>query len=118
MVLSHFHEGGNLILNKVKVNKKVQTYHIYIMSNKKNGTIYIFGMSGKIKERIYQHKNKYSKGFVNKYNLNRLVYYEKFELPNIAIKREKQIKKWNREWKINLINDFNPDWNDLSHFFD
>ncbi len=87
------------------------------MSNKKNGTIYI-GMTGNIKERIYQYKNKYSKGFANKYSLDKLAYYEKFELPNEAIKREKQIKKWNREWKINLINDFNPDWKDLSYFFD
>lgn len=67
---------------------------------------------------MQQHKRKYSKGFANKYNLNKLVYYEKFEFPNQAIKREKQIKKWNRDWKINLINDFNPDWNDLSTFFD
>jgi len=98
------------------MNKDNHSYHVYIMSNKKNGTIYI-GMSGNIKERIHQHKNKYSKGFVNKYNLNLLVYYEKFDLPNEAIKREKQLKKWNRLWKINLINDFNPDWDDLSNRF-
>ena len=48
--------------------------------------------------------------------MNKLVYYEKFEYPMEGIKREKQIKKWNREWKINLINDFNPNWDDLSHF--
>ncbi|AXP81685.1 GIY-YIG nuclease superfamily protein [Mariniflexile rhizosphaerae] len=91
-------------------------YYIYIMTNKKNGVIYI-GMSGNINQRINQHKKKYSKGFTNKYNLDILVYYEKFDSPNEAIKREKQIKKWNRSWKINLINDFNPDWNDLSYFF-
>ena len=85
------------------------------MTNKYNNVIYV-GFSGKINERIQQHKKKYSKGFTNKYNLNKLVYYEKFEYPMEAIKREKQIKKWNREWKINLINDFNPDWEDLSHF--
>ena len=93
------------------------TYYIYIMSNKKEGIIYI-GFSGNLKQRLLQHKNKYSKGFVNKYNLGKLVYYEKFETPNEAIKREKQIKKWNRAWKINLINDSNPDWNDLSSFFE
>lgn len=91
-------------------------YYIYIMTNKKNGVIYI-GMSGNINQRINQHKKKYSKGFTNKYNLDILVYYEKFDSPNEAIKREEQIKKWNRSWKINLINDFNPDWNDLSYFF-
>tara|TARA_R110002049_G_scaffold2108_5_gene15256 strand:- start:1470 stop:1745 length:276 start_codon:yes stop_codon:yes gene_type:complete len=87
------------------------------MSNKKEGVIYI-GFSGNFKQRLIQHKKKYSKGFVNKYNLNKLVYYEQFETPLEAIKREKQIKKWNRAWKINLINDFNPDWNDLSYFFE
>ena len=92
-------------------------YYVYILSDKKEGIIYI-GFSGNIKQRILQHKKGYSKGFVNKYNLNKLVYYEKFETPDDAIKREKQIKKWNREWKINLINDFNPNWNDLSYFFE
>ena len=92
-------------------------YYVYIMTNKNDNVLYI-GISGNLKQRMYQHKNKYSKGFVNKYNLNKLVYYEIFEFPNDAIKREKQIKKWNREWKINLINDLNPDWNDLSHFFE
>ncbi|MBO3097542.1 GIY-YIG nuclease family protein [Gelidibacter sp. DF109] len=85
------------------------------MTNKNHTVIYV-GFSGQVYERIHQHKKKYSKGFANKYNLNKLVYYEKFESPNEAIKREKQIKKWNREWKINLINDFNPNWDDLSHF--
>jgi len=92
-------------------------YCVYIMTNKNNNVIYV-GMSGKLKERIYQHKNKNSKGFTNRYNLNKLVYYEIFDFPNETIKREKQIKKWNREWKINLINDLNPDWNDLSYFFE
>lgn len=91
-------------------------YYVYIMTNKNNTVIYI-GMSGNLKQRIYQHKNKYSKGFANKYNINKLVYYETFDYPNEAIKREKQIKKWNRAWKISLINDLNPDWNDLSYFF-
>jgi putative endonuclease len=86
------------------------------MSNLNNSVIYI-GMTGNIKTRIVQHKKKYSKGFVNKYNLTKIVYFEKFESANEAIKREKQIKKWNREWKNNLIKDLNPDWNDLSSLF-
>ncbi|WP_337992825.1 GIY-YIG nuclease family protein [Flavivirga sp. 57AJ16] len=81
-----------------------------------NHFIIYIGMSGNLKNRIYQHRNKYSKGFTSKYGLDKLVYYEKFKLPSDAIKREKQIKKWHRDWKINLINDFNPDWNDLSFF--
>ncbi|RXJ49461.1 GIY-YIG nuclease family protein [Gelidibacter gilvus] len=92
-----------------------KNFFVYIMINKNNSVIYV-GFSGQVYERVQQHKKKYSKGFANKYNLNKLVYYEKFEYPNEAIKREKQIKKWNREWKINLINDFNPSWDDLSHF--
>lgn len=94
-----------------------EAYYIYIMTNRTNTTLYI-GMSGNIKERIIQHKKKYSKGFANKYNLIKLVYFEKFELPKEAIKREKQIKKWNREWKINLITDLNPDFNDLFYLFE
>ncbi|MGV8814372.1 MAG: GIY-YIG nuclease family protein [Gelidibacter sp.] len=92
-----------------------KTFFVYIMTNTYNTVIYV-GFSGQINERIHQHKKKYSKGFANKYNLNKIVYYEKFEYAMEAIKREKQIKKWNREWKINLIKDFNPNWDDLSHF--
>jgi len=89
---------------------------MYIISNKKNGVLYI-GMTNNLKKRMYQHKNKSLKGFSSRYNLDTLVYYEKFSFPNPAIKREKQIKKWNRDWKTNLINDLNPDWNDLTFMF-
>lgn len=81
-------------------------------------TVLYIGFSGNIKQRIEQNKNKYSKGFAIKHNLNKVVYYEKFEFPGQAINREKQLKKWNRDWKNNLINDFNPDWIDVSSFFD
>ncbi|GAL66211.1 GIY-YIG nuclease family protein [Jejuia pallidilutea] len=93
-----------------------ETYYIYIITNKKDGILYI-GMTGNIKQRITQYKKKHTRGFANKYGLDILIYYEKFKSATEAIKREKQIKKWNRQWKINLINDLNPDWNDLSHFF-
>jgi putative endonuclease len=88
-------------------------YHVYIITNRKNGTLYI-GITGNLKQRLYQHRNRNLKSFSNRYRLNKLVYYEKFEYPSLAIKREKQLKKWNRLWKINLINDFNPDWEDLT----
>ncbi|HEY9184525.1 MAG TPA: GIY-YIG nuclease family protein, partial [Salegentibacter sp.] len=68
-------------------------------------------------QRLYQHKNQSLKSFSSRYRLNKLVYYEEFEYPSLAIKREKQLKKWNRLWKINLINDFNPDWEDLTERF-
>ncbi len=92
-------------------------FYVYIITNKKLGTIYI-GYSSDMKVRMYRHKNKVGSTFAAKYNLTKLVYYEKFKFPNVAIRREKQLKKWKRQWKINLINDFNPDWKDLSYFFD
>ena len=91
-------------------------FYVYIITNKKDGVLYI-GMTRNIKSRMYQHRNKSLTGFSSKYNLTNLVYYEKFHFPNPAIKREKQLKKWNRQWKINLINDLNPDWNDLTWMF-
>ncbi|HEY9184950.1 MAG TPA: GIY-YIG nuclease family protein, partial [Salegentibacter sp.] len=69
-------------------------YHIYIITNHKNGTLYI-GMTGDLKQRLYQHKNQSLKSFSSRYRLNKLVYYEEFEYPSLAIKREKQLKKWN-----------------------
>ena len=88
-------------------------YHVYIITNRKNGILYI-GITGNLKQRLYQHRNRNLKSFSSRYRLDKLVYYEKFEYPSLAIKREKQLKKWNRLWKINLINDFNPDWEDLT----
>ncbi len=100
----HFREGGNLKeFENLNMKYPEGTYfYIYIITNKKNGVLYI-GMTGDVKNRMYQHKNKSSKGFSSRYNLNILVYYEKFHFPNPAIRREKQIKKWNRQWKINLM---------------
>ncbi|RDY58153.1 GIY-YIG nuclease family protein [Flagellimonas nanhaiensis] len=92
-------------------------FYVYIISNKKMGTIYI-GYTNDLKKRMYRHKRGAGSKFASKYNLNLLVYYEKFKFPMPAIKREKQLKKWNRNWKINLINDFNPNWEDLTYFFD
>lgn len=78
----------------------------------KNGTLYI-GVTNNLIKRVYEHKNKLIDGFTKKYNVGRLVYYE--ETVNIisAITREKQVKKWKRQWKINLIEENNPNWNDL-----
>ncbi len=64
--------------------------------------------------RLQQHQSKQNKGFTKKYNVHRLVYFEKTTYVNNTIKREKQIKHWNRQWKENLINDMNPDWENLS----
>lgn len=80
--------------------------------NKKEGRLYI-GVTKDLKRRIWEHKKKEIKGFTEKYNLTQLVYYEIFDQPEFAIQREKQLKNCHRQWKLNLINEFNPDWSDL-----
>ena len=88
--------------------------YVYIISNHKGGTLYI-GVTGDLINRINQHKNKTFEGFSSKYGLNKLVYYEVYEDIRSAISREKTLKKWNRIWKIRLIEESNPNWNDLSN---
>ena len=85
---------------------------IYIITNKPNGTLYI-GVTSNLVKRIYEHKNKFVDGFSRKYNLDKLVFYEVIDEMEVAIKREKQLKNWHREWKIELIQKMNPEWNDL-----
>ncbi len=87
-------------------------YYIYILASKKNGTLYI-GVTSNLQKRVWEHKQKLIKGFTEKYNVHMLVYYEQFEDIEQAITREKQLKKWNRHWKIKLINTMNPGWDDL-----
>ncbi|MCL2440030.1 MAG: GIY-YIG nuclease family protein [Alphaproteobacteria bacterium] len=86
--------------------------YVYILANKKNGTIYI-GVSSDLIKRIYEHKNKSHKGFSAKYDICKLVYYEVFDDIELAIAREKQLKNWRREWKLELIEKTNPEWRDL-----
>ena len=82
------------------------------MANKKNGTLYI-GVTSDLIQRVWQHKNKLVEGFSEKYGTNRLVYFEQHQEIIEAISREKQIKKWRRQWKIELIESKNPQWDDL-----
>jgi putative endonuclease len=90
----------------------MQSY-VYIITNKKNGTLYI-GVTSDLIKRVYEHKNKVIlTSFSAKYNLDKLVYYEVSENIESAILREKQMKKWNRAWKIQLIDQDNPSWKDL-----
>ncbi len=86
--------------------------YVYVMTNKKFGTLYI-GVTSDLIKRIWEHKEKNTEGFTKKYNLNRLVYYEIHENIESAIYREKQMKEWNRNWKLRQIIDFNPEWKDL-----
>ena len=88
------------------------TYYVYILSSKKYGTLYI-GVTNNLIRRTYEHRNDLIEGFTSKYSVHRLVYYEETNSINEAIMREKQLKKWNRKWKINLIEKANPDWLDL-----
>ena len=88
-------------------------YFVYILTNKSSKVLYI-GVTNNLECRMYEHKNKLVKGFTEKYNLTKLVYYEVTSDIISAIKREKQLKNWHRDWKIKLINDFNPEWKDLS----
>jgi len=85
---------------------------IYILANKSRGTLYI-GVTSDLTARIWQHKNDLVAGFTEKYQVHMLVYYEMHETMLDAIQREKQLKKWNREWKIRLIEEFNATWTDL-----
>ncbi len=82
------------------------------MANKSK-TIYI-GVTNDLQRRVYEHKNKLIDGFKKKYNVSKLVYYEVFTSIEDAIKREKQLKNWHRQWKINLIESSNKEWKDLS----
>lgn len=88
-------------------------YYIYILTNKSNKVVYI-GVTNNLVRRIFEHKNKLIEGFTKKYNLTKLVYYEVTNDVESAIKREKQLKNWHRDWKMNLITYFNPEWKDLS----
>jgi len=85
---------------------------IYILASKYRGTLYI-GVTSNIIRRIFEHKNHLVEGFTNTYNVNRLVYFEVFSSIEEAIEREKQLKHWNRDWKIKLIERSNPYWKDL-----
>lgn len=83
-----------------------------MMSNKQDGVLYI-GVTSDIVKRVYEHKNSFVDGFTKQYNLKNLVYYEVYDEIEEAIKREKQLKNWHREWKIELVNKQNPKWEDL-----
>jgi putative endonuclease len=87
---------------------------VYILASKRNGTLYI-GVTSNLAERIWQHKNGFIEGFTKEHKIHLLVYYEFHDNMLTAIAREKQMKKWNRAWKLNLIEEQNPDWRDLSN---
>ncbi|HID69710.1 MAG TPA: GIY-YIG nuclease family protein [Desulfobacterales bacterium] len=91
----------------------IKQFYVYILASKRNGTLYI-GMTSNLPQRIWQHKNNQIEGFSKKYDVKKLVYFELHDAAENAITREKQLKKWNRAWKLKLIEeDNNPHWKDL-----
>jgi putative endonuclease len=87
-------------------------YYVYILASRKHGTLYI-GVTSNLLGRTYQHKTGAAKGFTSRYHIHLLVWFECYEDPLTAIAREKELKKWRRDWKINLIERTNPEWVDL-----
>jgi len=90
----------------------MKEFYVYILASKRNGTLYI-GVSSGLIRRVYIHKNDILDGFSKRYQTHMLVYYEKHDNWEEAVRREKQIKKWNRAWKLRLIEENNPMWDDL-----
>ncbi|MBU4311123.1 MAG: GIY-YIG nuclease family protein [Candidatus Omnitrophica bacterium] len=90
----------------------MKSYYVYILASKRNGTLYI-GVTNDLVRRVYEHKEGLVEGFTKKYKVDRLVYFEETNDVESAITREKRLKKWNRQWKIELIEKENPEWKDL-----
>jgi len=87
----------------------MKQYFVYILSNKRNGTMYV-GVTNNLERRVYEHKNKLVDGFTKKYGLDKLVYFEETNNVRDALEREKQLKHWKRKWKMDLIEKDNPEW--------
>jgi len=89
-----------------------KSFYVYILASKRNGTLYI-GVTSDLLKRVWEHKKKLAEGFTERYSVDKLVYYEQFQDAESALRREKRIKKYNRKWKLDLIEKSNPDWKDL-----
>lgn len=89
-----------------------ERFYVYILANQRRTVLYI-GMTSDLPKRVYEHKHKLVKGFTERYNVDRLVYFEVLESAEEAVKRERNMKEWKREWKEKRILEFNPEWRDL-----
>ncbi len=96
----------------IQGTRDVKCYCVYILASKKNGTVYT-SVTGNLLQRVHQHKDAEMPGFTSRYGVSKLVYFETFTTISAAINREKCIKKWRRKWKVELIEQHNPDWKDL-----
>jgi putative endonuclease len=105
---SDFARGSAASMNEAR------SYSVYILASGMHGTLYI-GVTNNLRTRLEQHRAGQGSEFVKKYGVRRLVHVEEFASPQEAIAREKQLKNWQRDWKIKLIQQDNPDWSDLSH---
>lgn len=94
----------------------IKEYFVYILASKKHGTLYI-GVTADLMHRVHEHKSGIVDGFTSKYGVRMLVYYEQYQYIEDAIIREKRLKKWHRKWKIELIENSNPEWKDLYQNF-
>ena len=94
--------------------RPAKQFFVYVMTNGPKPDVLYTGITGNLPRRIWQHKNKLIAGFTSRYNLTRLVYYERFFYPDAAISREKEIKGWRRSKKMKLIESMNPRWDDLA----
>lgn len=90
-----------------------EAFYVYILATRKDGPIYV-GVTSDLHRRVYEHKTHAVRGYTARYNVDRLVYWELFDNPEAAIHREKQLKRWRREWKVALIERENPEWRDLA----
>src|ERR1700736_6737224 len=91
---------------------RTRSFYVYILASCIGGTLYV-GVTNDLVRRVFEHRLKQAKSFTKKYEVHRLVYFEQFDDAENAIKREKGLKKWNRAWKIRLIEEHNPNWDDL-----
>ncbi len=105
--------ASSVIPAEAGIHFTMKTYFIYILASKRNGTLYI-GVTNDLKRRLHEHKQGLVAGFTKEYSVNRLVWYDQTNAVEEAIVREKQLKKWNRQWKIRLIEELNPSWKDLA----
>ena len=90
----------------------VMAHHVYMLASSKHGTLYV-GVTNNLVRRTYEHKSKSVDGFSKRYDIDKLVWFEVYDDPVNAIAREKELKKWRRDWKIRLIEESNPNWDDL-----
>lgn len=90
----------------------MKAFYVYILASQRNGTLYT-GVTSDLVKRVYEHKSKSANGFTQKYDVDQLVYFEKYAMAEEAITREKRIKEWKRAWKLELIEEDNPEWRDL-----